>query len=63
MEVLKEELPDSYTYITEVIWNGLNYRLISEKYNVSHSYVSRSVKKGYELLYDICYFDRMNNII
>jgi RNA polymerase sigma factor (sigma-70 family) len=63
MEVLKKELPDSYTYITEVIWNGLNYRLISEKYNVSHAHVSRSVKKGYEFLYDQCYFDRLNNII
>ena len=63
MEVLKEELPNSYTYITEVIWNGLNYRLISEKYNVSQAYVARYVKKGYDFLRDICYFDKKNNII
>lgn len=63
MEALKEELPDSYTYITEVIWNNLNYGTISEKYNVSRAHVSRSVKKGYEFLYDQCYFDKQNNII
>ena len=63
MEALKSELPDSYDFITEVIWNGLNYGAISEKYNVSRAYVSRTIKKGYEYLRDQCYFDKQNNII
>ena len=63
MDALKVELPDSYDFITEVIWNGLNYGAISEKYKVSRAYVSRTIKKGYEFLRDQCYFDKENNII
>ena len=63
MAALKEEYPDSYDYIIDSIWNGMNYKNISEKYGVSQSYVSRSIKKGYEYLRDQCYFDKQNNII
>lgn len=61
MELLKEYYPDSYKYITEIIYNGKTQTSISKEYKVSKAKVSKAVKKGYEYLRYQCEQDKFED--
>lgn len=48
LEGLKEALPESYKYIIENIYNNKSQRSLSKEYNVSTSYIVRTMQKGYD---------------
>lgn len=60
LELLKQELPDSYLYIVETVYNNRTYSSLSEEYNVTKSVISKAIKKGYEFLKQECTDDKYN---
>lgn len=54
LEMLKIELPDSYLYIVETVYNNKTYNNLSKEYNVTKSAISKAIKKGYEFLRREC---------
>jgi DNA-directed RNA polymerase specialized sigma subunit len=60
LNLLKKELPDSYLYIVETIYNNKTYNSLSKEYNVTKSVISNAIKKGYEYLKHICQDDKFD---
>ena len=58
LNLLKKELPDSYLYIVETIYNNKTYSNLSKEYNVTKSVISKAIKKGYEFLREKCDDDK-----
>ena len=56
--LLKEELPESYLYIVETVYNNKTYNNLSSEYNVTKSIISKAIKKGYEFLKKECADDK-----
>lgn len=59
LELLKKEMPDSYLYIVETIYNNKTYNHLSKEYNVTKSVISKAIKKGYEFLREHCNDDKI----
>ena len=60
LEILKQELPDSYLYIIETVYNNKTYNNLSQEYNVAKSVISKAIKKGYEFLRKQCNEDEID---
>ena len=58
LELLKQELPESYLYIVETVYNNKTYNNLSSEYNVTKSVISKAIKKGYEFLRKECSDDK-----
>jgi hypothetical protein len=62
LEVLKQELPDSYLYIIETVYNNKTYNNLVQEYNVTKATISKAIKKGYEFLRQECVIDDVESL-
>jgi predicted DNA-binding protein YlxM (UPF0122 family) len=50
MKILEKELPLSYLYIIETVYNNKTQNQIAKEYNVPRHSISKAIKKGYTWL-------------
>ncbi len=62
LEILKQELPDSYLYIIETVYNNKTYNNLVQEYNVTKATISKAIKKGYEFLRQECVIDDVESL-